>query len=175
MWGQKVWDTVDVTVLRGNGAVLGIDPGGARHAWHRLGKLQEASFVQGLQRLLRLCLGTVWRAATVFEDSRVCILREIAWYVPITAMGGQATASFIKSRRINSAPILLAFVVCIDDYVNSGLLHKTIYSFLRTIPLCTATTLQRLLRQRQVATSPRGQRAVLRFSSGSLYIHGGES
>ena len=89
------------------------------------------------------------------------------------AMGGQATANFVKSRRINSAPILLAFVVCIDDYVNSGLLHKTICSFLRTIPLCTATTLQRLLRQRQVATSPRGQRAVLRFSSGSLYSWGG--
>ena len=88
-------------------------------------------------------------------------------------MGGQATANFVKSRRINSAPILLAFVVCIDDYVNSGLLHKTICSFLRTIPLCTATTLQRLLRQRQVATSPRGQRAVLRFSSGSLYSWGG--
>ena len=92
---------------------------------------------------------------------------------PFPAMGGQATASFVKSRRINSAPILLAFVVCIDDYVNSGLLHKTICSFLRTIPLCTATTLQRLLRQRQVATSPRGQRAVLRFSSGSLYSWGG--
>ena len=36
---KKVWDTVDVTVLRGNGAVLGIDPGGARHARFSLGSL----------------------------------------------------------------------------------------------------------------------------------------
>ena len=128
-----------------------------------------AGSAKAAQALFRYCVV----CCNSFQDSRVCILREIAWYVPITAMGGQATSSSSKSRRINSAPILLAFVVCIDDYVNSGLLHKTICSFLRTIPLCTATTLQRLLRQRQVATSPRGQRAVLRFSSGSLYSWGG--
>lgn len=128
-----------------------------------------AGSAKAAQALFRYCVV----CCNSFQDSRVCILREIAWYVLVTAMGGQATANFVKSRRINSAPILLAFVVCIDYCVNSGLLHKTICSFLRTIPLCTATTLQRLLRQRQVATSPRGQRAVLRFSSGSLYSWGG--
>ena len=100
-----------------------------------------AGSAKAAQALFRYCVA----CCNSFQDSRVCILREIAWYVLVTAMGGQATASFVKSRRINSAPILLAFVVCIDDYVNSGLLHKTICSFLRTIPLCTATTLQTAL------------------------------
>jgi hypothetical protein len=93
-----------------------------------------AGSAKAAQALFRYCVA----CCNSFQDSRVCILREIAWYVLVTAMGGQATANFVQSRRINSAPILLAFVVCIDDYVNSGLLHKTICSFLRTIPLHAA-------------------------------------
>ena len=62
-----------------------------------------AGSAKAAQALFRYCVA----CCNSFQDSRVCILREIAWYVPVTAMGGQATANYVKSRRIDSAPICL--------------------------------------------------------------------